>query len=88
MTVNSFTYAKHAFYIDGSLRDSYVLRTGKQDWQKLVTFLRTSTYSVRFIIAGEQQSISDRIEDIFSLVHIHGGMLQIDTEHLNLHCYF
>lgn len=88
MTEILLAYAKKAFYVDGSLRDMYILETNEQDWQKLLTFLRTSTYSVRFIIAGEQQSIPDRIEDIFSLVHIHGGMLQIDTEHLNLHCYF
>lgn len=88
MTEIPLTYAKAAFYIDGSLRDIYVLETDEQDWQKLLTFLRTSSYSVRFITAGKDQSLPDQIRDIFAMIHTHGGMLQVDAEHLKLHCYF
>ncbi len=80
--------AKGAFYIDGSLRDIYIFGTDEQDWQKFLTFLCTSSYPLEFIIAGEQQPIPDRIEDVFSLVHSQGGVLYIDEEHLALHCYF
>jgi hypothetical protein len=88
MTEIPLAFAKKAFYVDGSLRDIYLLGTNEQDWQKLLTFLHTSSYSVRFIIAGEQQPIPEGIGDVFSLVDTHGGMLQIDTDHLKLHCYF
>lgn len=88
MSKNTLKRAKEAFYIDGSLRDVYVLRTNEQDWQTFLTFLRTSSYPVELIIAGKQQPIPDRIEEIFALVHKHGGMLRIDEEHLALHCYF
>lgn len=81
-------YAKNAFYIDGSLRDIYVLGTGEQDWQKLLIFLHTGIYSIRYTIAGEQSPLPERVADLFSLIHTHGGMLHVDEEHLDLHCYF
>lgn len=66
----------------------YVLGTNEQDWQKLLNFLRASTYSIKFFLAGEQQPIPEKIEQVFALVHTYGGMAHIDEEHLALHCYF
>lgn len=87
MHQKSFIYAKRAFYTDGSLRDIYVLGTDEQDWQKLLDFLHTGSYSVKCIIAGEQSPFPERVADIFSLIHTDGGMLYIDAERLDLHCY-
>lgn len=80
--------AQGVFYIDGSLRDIYIFDTNEQDWQKLLAFLRTSAYSTEFLLAGEQQPLPERIEEVFALVHMYGGVLRIDEEHLALHCYF
>ena len=88
MTEIPLVSTKDAFYIDGSFRDIYVLGTNEQDWQRLLTFLRTSSYAVRFIIAGGEQPLPDQIRDIFAMIHTHGGMLHVDAEHLKLHCYF
>lgn len=79
--------ARRAFYIDGSLRDIYVLGTDEQDWQKLLNFLHTGVYSVKCVIAGEHSPLPERVADLFSLIHTVGGMLYIDEKHLDLHCY-
>jgi hypothetical protein len=77
-----------AFYVDGSLRDIYVLGTTEQDWQKLLMFLHAGPYSVTFIIAGEQRPLLAQIEEVFSLIHSSGGMMRIDEDCLALHCFF
>jgi hypothetical protein len=41
MTDDPFVNAKKAFYVDGTYRDIYVFETDEQDWQKLLTFLRS-----------------------------------------------
>lgn len=76
-----------AFYVDGSLRDIYVLGATQEDWQKLLMFLHTGLYTVTFIVAGEPQPLPTRIEEVFSLIHSYGGMLRIDEDHLALYCY-
>src|SRR5258708_6219038 len=88
MTHNMLKRTKDALYVDGSLRDIYILGTNKQDWQKLLSFLRTSSYPSEFILAGMHQPIPDQIEEVFALVHNHGGMLRIDEKYLGPHCYF
>lgn len=77
-----------AFYVDGSLRDIYVLGTTLGDWQKLLAFLRASAYFVEFIVTGEVRSLPESIEEVFALVHKHGGMVRVDEKNLALHCYF
>lgn len=77
-----------AFYVDGSLRDIYILGTTKQDWQKLLAFLRASSYLVEFIVAGKARTLPENIEEVFALVKKHGGMMRVDERSLALHCYF
>lgn len=79
---------KAVLYIDGSLRDIYVLGTTLEDWQKLLDFLHTGLYAVSFLVAGEQRPLPTRIEEIFLLIHSSGGMMRIDGDQLALHCYF
>ncbi|HEY4383885.1 MAG TPA: hypothetical protein VGN34_05330 [Ktedonobacteraceae bacterium] len=76
------------FYIDGSLRDIYILGTNEQDWQVLLDFLRLETYPIEFIVGGEQLPLPERIEDIFALTDNYGVNLRIDEAHLALHCHF
>lgn len=77
-----------AFFLDGSLRDIYVLRTTEHDWQQLLTFLHSGVYPIEFLLSGEQHPLPARIEEVFALVQTHGGILHIDEERLALHCYF
>ncbi len=79
---------KDIFYIDGSLRDIYVLGSNEQDWQVLLNFLRLETYSIEFFVEGELRPLSARIQDIFAQAHDYGVHLRIDEAHLALHCHF
>jgi hypothetical protein len=88
MTDDPFVSYKDAFYIDGSLRDIYVLGTDEQDWQKLLTFLRTGPYSIEFTFDGQPISLPEQVETIFALRSEHGIELHIDKEHLVLNCFF
>lgn len=79
---------QRAFYVDGSLRDIYVHGTTVQDWQKLLTFLRSSAYSLELIGGGQQGPIPEQVEDIFLFAHTDGVTLRMDTAHLALNCHF
>lgn len=87
MTENSRIY-QDIFYIDGSLRDIYVLGTSEQDWQILLDFLRTSSYPLEFLVGGEHQPLPEQVGDIFVMEIEVGVSLNIDEEHLALHCHF
>jgi hypothetical protein len=79
---------QRAFYVDGSLRDIYIHGTTVQDWQKLLTFLRSSSYPLELISGGHQRPIPEQIEDIFLLAHADGVTLRVDAAHLALNCHF
>lgn len=85
----SANYEK-AFYIDGSLRDIYVLGTDEQDWQKLLSFLRSGPYALEFFVGDQLTPLPENIEAIFALqdIHMPCPYLHIDKEHLNLNCFF
>ena len=77
MEKHSLESTKVTFFVDGSLRDIYILGTTQEDWQKLLIFLHTSSYSVEFIVADELRALPESIEEVFVLVHKHGGMLRV-----------
>jgi hypothetical protein len=79
---------KDIFYIDGSLRDIYVLGTNKHDWRVLLNFLRLEIYPLEFFVEGELRPLPGRIEDIFAQAHEYDVHLRIDEAHLALHCHF
>lgn len=79
---------KKAFYVDGSLRDIYVHGTTEQDWQRLLTFLLSSSYHLEFMVDEQQRQIPAQVEDIFVLTHDYGVTLSVDETQLALHCHF
>jgi len=85
----SANYEK-AFYIDGSLRDIYVLETDEQDWQKLLAFLRSGPYALEFFVGDQLTPLPENIEAIFALQDdlLPWPYLHIDKEHLDLDCFF
>ncbi len=87
MTESSLIY-RDIFYMDGSLRDIYVLGTSEQDWQTLLSFLRTSSYPLEFLVGGEYQPLPEQVGDIFVLKREVGVTLRIDREHLEINCHF
>ena len=57
---------RDVFYRDGSLRDIYILETSEQDWQTLLDFLRTSSYSLECLIGEGHQQLPEQVTDLFN----------------------
>jgi hypothetical protein len=88
MNDDPFVNSKKAFYVDGSYRDIYVFETDEQDWQKLLTFLRSGPYAIEFSVDEQRMPLPERVETIFALRNDHSTVLQIDKGHLTLNCFF
>ena len=86
MTDNPLIY-RDIFYLDGSLRDVYIRETSEQDWQTMLDFLRTSSYSLECIVGGERQPLPDHVANLFRLDAEVGITLCVDREHLALNCH-
>jgi hypothetical protein len=76
------------FYIDGSLRDIYVLGTSEHDWQALLTYLRVSPYPWEYSLDDEVRPLPEHAADILALREQHSPLLQIDQPRLGLNCHF
>lgn len=82
---------QEVFYLDGSLRDIYVLGTSEDDWQALLTYLRMSPYPVEYLQGGEMLgSLPEHASDIFALRDENSPLseLRIDRDRLGLNCHF
>jgi hypothetical protein len=79
---------KKAFYDDGSFRDIYIFGTDERDWQKLLAFLRSSTYTIEFSVDDQPTPLPEQVETIFTLRDDHSTILHIDKEHLSLTSFF
>ena len=88
MNDDPFVNYTKAFYVNGSFRDIYVFETDEQDWQKLLTFLRSGPYSIEFAVDEQLMPLPERIETIFALRYNHSTVLHIDKGHLALNCFF
>lgn len=80
--------SQRAFYVDGSYRDIYIFETDEQDWQRLLAFLRSSSYSIEFWVDDQPTPLPERVETIFALRNDHVTVLHIDKEYLALNCFF
>ena len=76
------------FYIDGSLRDIYVLGTSELDWQAMLTYLRVSPYPLEYSLDDEVRPLPDHAADILVLRAEHSPLLRIDQQRLGLNCHF
>ena len=76
------------FYIDGSLRDIYVVGTSEQDWQALLTYLRVSPYPLEYLLDDEVRPLPELAVDILSIRDEHSPLLRIDQQRLGLNCHF
>lgn len=83
----AFSMNEGTFRNEAALRDIYVLETDRQDWQTFFPFLRTSPYTVEFLIGGERRPLPERVEDLFALTQAHHLVIRIDKEHLAVNCY-
>ena len=61
MNDDPFVNSKKAFYVDGSYRDIYVFETDEQDWQRLLTFLRSGPYSIEFSVDEQRMPLPERV---------------------------
>lgn len=74
-----------AFYVDGSLRDIYVLRTTLADWDKFLQF--ASTLKALYFHDGILESIPKYATGLFGK-NVHASLLHIEVESLVLNCHF
>lgn len=79
---------QRVFYIDGSLRDIYVVGTSEQDWQALLTYLRVSPYPLEYLLDDEVRPLPELAVDILSIRDEHSPLLRIDQQRLGLNCHF
>jgi hypothetical protein len=79
---------QRVFYIDGSLRDIYVVGTSEQDWQALLTYLRVSPYPLEYLLDDEVRPLPDHAVDILSIRDEHSPLLRVDQQRLGLNCHF
>jgi len=79
---------RDVFYLDGSLRDIYVLGTSEHDWQAMLAYLRVSPYPLEYLVDGEMRPLPEHVAEIFALTEDHFVVLQIDRARLGLKCHF
>lgn len=83
--------ARVDFELDGSLRDVYVFGTNAVDWQKMLTALETSQYSIKCAECSAQEgslnSLSDA-EKIFSSENCQRPLLQVEAGSFQANCHF
>jgi hypothetical protein len=86
-----FRIVRGVFYLDGTLRDIYVLGTSEHDWQALLDYLRVSPYPVEYFLEGldsEMASLPEQVSEIFAPTRELWPLLYIDREQLGLACPF
>jgi len=78
----------NAWYWDGSLRDIYVLNITISDWQRLVDWLRSGPYPIRFYLNREPAPLPLDVSDLFAHRNDIEVLLKIGVEGIDLHCHF
>ena len=61
---------KKAFYVDGSFRDIYIFGTDERDWQRLLAFLRSSSYAIEFAVDDQPTPFQSKLKRFLLSVRI------------------
>jgi hypothetical protein len=79
---------RSAFDWDGSWRDLYVLGTTRDDWQRLLDFLRSSGYALRFRHGGDELPLPDNLSGYFSGESEWTTLLSVEVGGVTLNAHF
>lgn len=77
---------KEAFEFDGSLRDICALDTTIEDWQRLLEFLSTGPYPVRYLVDDIEHPLNTDAAQIFAQ-HIRPVLL-VEVQNVLLKSHF
>lgn len=78
---------QQVFEVDGSYRDIYVHNTAVEDWQKLIDWLRTSSYTLTFR-GLENETLPENVQTIFERNEELNSFMSVDIGEAILNCHF
>ncbi|PET42346.1 hypothetical protein CN514_22765 [Bacillus sp. AFS001701] len=77
------------FFVDGSLRDIYVLDVNLDDWQKLIDWLCLSDWGIEFYIDGQKNTNKiTNVSKLFEEKKDKSVLLSIDIKGVLINCHF
>ncbi|MFF3024832.1 hypothetical protein ACFVRR_19620 [Gottfriedia sp. NPDC057948] len=77
------------FFVDGSLRDIYVLDVNLDDWQKLIDWLRLSDWAIQFYIDGQENTNKiTNVSKIFDEKKKKSVLMSININGVLINCHF
>ncbi|MES9685386.1 hypothetical protein ABWK22_21295 [Gottfriedia acidiceleris] len=77
------------FFVDGSLRDIYVLDVTLEDWQKLIDWLRLSDWVIEFYIDGQKNTNKiTNVSKIFEEKKKKSVLMAINIKSVLINCHF
>ena len=79
---------KSQFECDGSLRDIYIFRTRVSTWNKFLSEIRLSDYSIEFKHGGKLIDLPENIESIKQLQESDPTTLSIFVNEIRVNCHF
>ncbi|GER89895.1 hypothetical protein KDW_40570 [Dictyobacter vulcani] len=80
---------KKAFARDGSLRDLYIYKTQRNDWECLLNYIqKRSDFTNILFVDQHPHPLNVDIQDLFHMASDHAVLLRIDANQLQLHCHF
>ncbi|GCE17670.1 hypothetical protein [Dictyobacter kobayashii] len=80
---------KKAFARDGSLRDLYIPKTQRNDWECILNYVqRRSDFTNILFIDQHPHPLDVDIQELFHITSDHAVLLRIDAKQLQLHCHF
>ena len=87
------TLAEHAdaFYVDGSLRDLYVLHTTLEHWQKMLDHVRRAGLVAGFERGAQSAELPLRVSDLFAEKEDpdhESLLLRLNVDGLWINCHF
>jgi hypothetical protein len=79
--------SQQVFEVDGSLRDILVFNTTLADWQKMMDWLRTSSYTLKFR-GLENETLPEQVQTIFARNEEILSFMSVDVGEATLNCHF
>jgi hypothetical protein len=77
------------FYVDGSLRDIYIIEANLNDWQTFLNWVESTEYEVNLYIDGEEEPFENcKASRLFEVKKRHKLLLSISFKGVLINCHF
>ena len=83
-----WTACRDDFAPDGSLRDVYVEHTVLADWERLLGWLRSTSFALSFSHDGNSMPLPSTVHEVFALSRSASSILTIQAGPLAINCHF